>query len=150
MPTRVAIDACIALKWEFRDEDQGHAEAALGLLSGAIGGSIELVAPVLWLYEVVNALRSAAASSRMSPEDALRDLHHLLASGVRLVSQHPDRFNLMLSDAIACQCSVYDFSYVDLARQLGCDFFTGDRKLYNLTREVYPFVRWIGDFGAEP
>ncbi|MCD6326174.1 type II toxin-antitoxin system VapC family toxin [bacterium] len=142
----VVIDACVALKWEFRDED--HAETALELLSGAMEGWIELFAPTLWLYEVVNVLRSAAASSRMTPGDALRDLHHLLASGVRLVPQHPDRFASILSDAIACRCSAYDFSYIDLAREFGCDFYTGDRKLYNLTYRIYPFVRWIGDFEA--
>ena len=75
MPRPIVIDACVALKWEFRDED--HTETALALLSAAMEGSIELVAPMLWVYEIANVLRSAAASSRMTLDDATSEVQIL-------------------------------------------------------------------------
>ncbi|MBN1594040.1 MAG: type II toxin-antitoxin system VapC family toxin [Candidatus Coatesbacteria bacterium] len=147
MEHAIVIDACVALKWIFRDED--HVDMAENLLSESLRGSFALFAPILWIYEITNALRSAVVQSRMTERQSELDLDQmLLHSGVHLITQHRDRFSVILRDAVASHSSIYDFSYVDLARQLECDFFTGDRRLYESNRKIYPFVRWIGDFKA--
>lgn len=32
------------------------------------------------------------------------------------------------------------------AAQLGCDFWTADRHLFNASHQTMPFVRWLGEF----
>lgn len=144
MDNVLVIDACVVLKWRFRDENE--TEESIYLLSDALNGDVEIVTPTLWIYEITNALRTAVLRRRITKTKARSDLIHFLQVGVRLISPDEGRLKLILSDAISSQCSVYDISYIDLARQLGCNFYTGDRKLYDSIYNIFPFVRWIGDY----
>jgi predicted nucleic acid-binding protein len=144
MSIPLVIDACVALKWRFRDEDE--TEIAIALLSDAMKGIIEPVAPTLWIYEITNATRTAVMRGRVKASEASDDLNHFLQAGVQLIPPDRERFPLILSDAIAWRLSVYDASYIDLARQMGCDFYTGDRRLYNSVGNTFSFIHWIGEY----
>jgi predicted nucleic acid-binding protein len=99
MSIPLVIDACVALKWRFRDEDE--TEIAIALLSDAMKGIIEPVAPTLWIYEITNATRTAVMRGRVKASEASDDLNHFLQAGVQLIPPDRERFPLILSDAIA-------------------------------------------------
>jgi predicted nucleic acid-binding protein len=147
MAIPVVIDACVALKWRFRDEHD--VENAIDLLADALNGNIDLFAPILWIYEITNALRTAVMRKRLTEVEAMRDLKYFLQIDIQLILPRRDHLNTILSDAISCQCSVYDISYIDLAYQLNCEFYTGDLKLYHAICQTFSFIHWIGDYQSQ-
>lgn len=42
--------------------------------------------------------------------------------------------------------ATYDAQYIALAEQLGCEFWTDDRRLVRQVSATLPSVRWLGDF----
>ena len=60
----VTPDSSVLLKWVLPGDDEQDADAALLLRDEAVAGSIELVVPQLWIYEVGNTL------ARRFPGDA--------------------------------------------------------------------------------
>lgn len=44
--------------------------------------------------------------------------------------------------------ATYDAHYIALAQREGCELWTADERLYNGVHAVYPFVRWIGNWGS--
>jgi predicted nucleic acid-binding protein len=40
----------------------------------------------------------------------------------------------------------YDCAYMALAEKEKCDFFTGDKRLFNSIKDYFSWVRWIGDY----
>ena len=50
----VIPDASVLLKWVLPGDDEQDGDAALSLRAEAVSGSVELVVPQLWLYEVGN------------------------------------------------------------------------------------------------
>jgi predicted nucleic acid-binding protein len=140
----VVVDASVALKWVFDDEDA--VGQAVALRNDAIDGRFELVAPSLWLYEVTNGLVSAERRGRMDVRLGRRSLGHLMALGIELVDPDPAA---TYQKAVAYGLSAYDASYVALAEATETSLWSGDRGLCNAVEEPPGLVRWIGDY-AEP
>jgi predicted nucleic acid-binding protein len=42
--------------------------------------------------------------------------------------------------------AAYDSHYLALAEMLGCELWTGDRRLYNAVKDELPWVKWLGDY----
>jgi predicted nucleic acid-binding protein len=42
--------------------------------------------------------------------------------------------------------SPYDCAYMVLAEKEKCEFFTGDKKLFNSMKNRLAWVNWIGDY----
>lgn len=143
-PVKAAvIDASVALKWVFNDEEA--VEAATTILQHIERGDLQAHVPDLFAYEVSNALWAAARQERLSLEETAEALQ-----AFRLLQfvWHP-LFALWDSAfAIATQYdrSFYDSVYVALAQHLRFPFFTGDRRLYNALRGRVEGVHWIGDY----
>ena len=88
-----------------------------------------LVAPNLLPYEVGNALRSLTLSHRIPTDLApalFEDFLNLRISYVEI------DFNRVLSLAISAKISVYDASYLFLARKLNANLLTLDKRLLKL------------------
>ena len=65
----VVIDASLALKWELNDEE--HVENALAIRdSSLLTGYPRLLAPSLFVYEVVNGLAVAGQRLKFDPRRA--------------------------------------------------------------------------------
>ncbi len=60
----VTPDASVLLKWVLPGDDDQDTDAALALRDEAVAGTVDLVVPQLWIYEVGNTL------ARRFPEDA--------------------------------------------------------------------------------
>lgn len=136
----VVVDASVALKWAFDDEDS--VEDAVALRDDALGGAFEMLAPSLWLYEVGNAIVTGVRRSRLTERMGLNLLENLVHVGVRLVDPEPsDGVRLALTYGL----SGYDASYVALALALNVPLWTGDRALRRAVDNA-KLVRWIGDY----
>jgi predicted nucleic acid-binding protein len=109
---KLVVDSSVSLKWWLDDEDFiGEARA---LLSRITGGSIELVLPELWLYEVANGVTTAARRNRISVEDGALFIEELQAIPFKLypIASH---LNMIYNNAARYKYAVYDMVYVTIA-----------------------------------
>lgn len=140
----VVVDASVSLKWALDDEES--VSQAIALRDAALDGRWRMVAPSLWVYEVMNGLLTAVRRQRLAASTGLQALGLLQAVGVRVAD--PEAKDVY---EMACQYRVaaYNAAYLALAATLRADLWTGDRRLYEAVRDSAGFVRWIGDYPLE-
>lgn len=139
--SRLVIDASVALKWFLRDEKYG--DRALGLLDRFVRGELELVAPSLMVYEVINGLVIAQRRGRIAEERVLNSISGFIDLGITFV----DIAGLEARVMHFCRVydrSAYDASYLAVAEQQSLELVTGDERLYNSTKGKVGWVKWIG------
>jgi predicted nucleic acid-binding protein len=127
------LDSSVALTWCFEDERTPATEALLKRVVEA--GAI---VPVLWPLEVLNALAMAERRKRVD-----RDTRHRLAG---LLRDLPIRVDID-SAAMACtdtaalaerhQLTLYDASYLEVARRLSLPLGTLDGALRKAAEELH-------------
>jgi predicted nucleic acid-binding protein len=103
----------------------------------------EIVAPHLLHCEIVSVICHAVNRGRITPEEGLQVLEHLLALPIRFLAPeglHISACNIAMEWG---QPAAYDAHYLALAQNLGCELWTGDRKLYQTVREKMPWVRLV-------
>jgi len=139
------VDASVALKWQFEDEEATY--GATGLLENFVDGEIQLIAPTLFSYEIVSAVNVAINRKRITDAEGYRVIKYLSSLEIELRS-----FDELIDDTfhMARQygLSPYDCAYMALAEKEKCDLFTGDRKLFNAIKSQFSWVQWIGDYSA--
>lgn len=135
------IDASVALRLVLPDPLR---EQCRSLIARLMSEGFELVAPALWAYETTSTLCKAVHLGQLTPDEGRRILDQLVELGVRLVvpdvrqNRQAFEWTLRLGRAAA-----YDSYYLALAKALGCDFWTADRRLFNAVDA--PWVRWPSD-----
>jgi predicted nucleic acid-binding protein len=139
---RAVIDASVVLKWYLSDE--GHGEEALDLLKRYISDDLEIVAPALLEYEVINGLMVARKRGRIREEVILSAIEGFVNLGLRFVglSGHHPRIVYYCK---AFNRSAYDASYLALAEAQQVPFITADENLYNAVKKDLDWVKWIGE-----
>jgi len=142
----VVIDASVALKWVFRDEE--GVEQASQLLADSVAGRLNLHAPDLLGYEWGNGLWAALRQQRILWEEASTAMSVFQTLNIHF---HPfvEVKDRALQLAHRYQRSYYDSAYLALAQQLGVWCLTGDRRLYNALSQQLYWIRWIGDYRLE-
>jgi len=137
------IDASVANKWYLRDEDLlAQADA---IRSAVEGLSVLGVCPHVARHEVANTMAVACRGGRTSRKQAMAYISEFLATGL---SNDGDAYWLVTAAAaIAAELPVFinDAVYIALAENLGYEFVTDDRKLFDKVADRFPFVRWLGD-----
>jgi len=120
------LDASVALSWCFDDEVSTYAELVLDLLADGA----EARAPTIWPLEVSNSMLSAQRRKRISEAESVSWLRRIGA--LRIVISAPSNLG-EIGDlfAIASQfgLSIYDATYLELARRFDLPLATIDRKL---------------------
>ena len=140
--TKLVIDASVVLKWFLRDEKYG--ERALDLLDRFVRGELDLAAPSLMVYEVINGLVIARRKGRIAEEKVLSSISGFLNLGITFV----DVAGLEARVLHFCRVydrSAYDASYLAVAEQESIALITGDERLYNSTNGKAEWVKWIGE-----
>lgn len=129
----VILDASVILKWFMTEEES---EIALGFRDRHAIGEEHVIVPSLLFYEVANVLRYNTSL----PDEELINLFEILKD-LELSAMNPSLPELEETMLYARQknISVYDASYVILAKRLGCDLITADKRLADHINE--PFVR---------
>lgn len=140
----ICVDASVAAKWLFTTGVR--APEALALLTDCVQRREAIVAPPLLSFEVTNVVRQRMVREGLPLVDADRLLTQFL--GVALTFISPPGVHqqaLALADAHGLPAA-YDAHYLALAQQLGCDFWTDDRRLLRLVSGALPFVRALDTY----
>jgi predicted nucleic acid-binding protein len=116
----------------------------LGLLEKYISDKLDILAPSLLDYEVVNGLVIASRRGRIEEEQLLTAVDGFVGLGIKLKNLS------MFSPQLLYYCkvynrSVYDASYLALAEDEGIPFITLDQGIYNAVRKNLQWVKWLGD-----
>lgn len=138
----VVTDASVILKWYLADEEYG--QKALSLLEKYVSKELDIIAPSLVEYEVINGLIIAQKRGRIEEEKILKAI-----DGFRnLEIKQRNLFNLYPKVLHYCRtynCSAYDASYLAVANEEGITLITADEGLYNMVKKDLKWVKWLGD-----
>lgn len=135
------LDASVALKWQFEDEDV--ISEATALLEDFVEEKIELISLTLLPYEILSAINVAISRKRIEEEAGYRAINYIMDLGIELRG-FDDLLGPSFYLARRYGLSPYDCAYIALAEKEKCDFFTADKKLFNSIKNYLPWVKWIG------
>jgi len=140
---RIVIDASVALKWFLADEEYG--QKALDILDKYVSKEIDILAPSLLEYELINGLLIAKKRGRIKEEKIL-----MAADGFTSLELNLRNISFFYPKVIE-YCSqfnrsAYDSSYLALADDERAPFITADRGLYTAVKKDLKWVEWLGDF----
>ena len=121
------LDASVVACWAFEDEDHPVARQALDLIR-----TEEARVPSLWWFEVRNALIVNERRGRLREADTAAILRGLSRLRVTM-DQSPDEADV-LALARRHRLSVYDASYLELARRAAIPLATLDSQLARAAR----------------
>jgi predicted nucleic acid-binding protein len=144
LPSRVVIDANIAINWLLGDLDFHKQSQAL--LSDCAENSAPLIVPPTFHTEVDSAIRRIVHLGKLSIEDgeaaySLFDRLPVTAVMNAAIRRRAREIATQLN-----QPRVYDSTYTALAEAMDCEFWTADRRFVNAAQRLFPFVRFIGDY----
>jgi predicted nucleic acid-binding protein len=118
----VTPDASVILKWILPGDNEQDTDAALALRDEAVAGTLDLVAPQLWIYEVGNTL------ARRFPDDAGELLASLADFGLTEARLDARWRMRAVSLAVTYGVAFYDAAYHAVALRLGGVFVTADER----------------------
>lgn len=140
MAGQVCVDASVVLMLLLPDDLTPHAET---LWRRWVRESIEPVTAPLFFAEVTSVLRERVYHGRLEPEEGDAAFASFMDLPVRSVQPNglqPQAWSLARKYN---RPKAYDTQYLAVAAELGCDLWTGDRRLVNSINA--PWVRWLGD-----
>ncbi len=122
-----------------------YSDAAARMFRLWLGEGREVVAPALWLYEAVSALRKMASATDLTVKERDEVLDMLLLLPVRTVQLDAGLHRQSLAWAERLDSPVaYDSAFVALAERLGADLWTADRRLARRLRDTGGVdVHWL-------
>ena len=131
---QIVADASFCGAWVLADESSGAAES---LLARIISGSVQLVVPALWHYEMLNLLRSAVRRKRLATEDLDLTVESLERVPMTLedLPGAPARRRI-LHLAMQFDLSSYDAAYLELADRFKISLQTNDAKLAAAAKQL--------------
>ena len=131
---QIVADASFCGAWVLADESSGAAES---LLARIISGSVQLVVPALWHYEMLNLLRSAVRRKRLAKEDLDLTVESLERVPMTLedLPGAPARRRI-LHLAMQFDLSSYDAAYLELADRFKIALQTNDAKLAAAAKQL--------------
>jgi len=125
----IVVDCSVAASWILPDEYSGAAENLLGRL---LQRKPRLVVPELWIYEVLNVLRSAVRRKRLTAAGARRAVTFLNRIPLERVPLKQGLDTLVFERALEHNLSACDAAYVVLAETRGATLCTADKALLDL------------------
>ena len=126
---KVVVDASVVVKWLLEGEHSGKAL----LTSNKFVRAVELLSPSLMPYEVLNALRY---SNLYSEEELIGAAESLEKYGIELWDLRGRYCEEVVRTAVALDITLYDASYVALAKLAGAKLVTADQEVVNKARRV--------------
>jgi predicted nucleic acid-binding protein len=139
---RIVLDASVILKWYLLDEE--HGEKALEFLNRFVSDDLEIIAPALLEYEVINGLVAARKRGRLQEDLIVSAVEGFMNLGLRMVGLS-GLYSRVIHFCKAYNRSAYDASYLALAESEKISFITADETLYNSVKKDLNWVKWLGD-----
>jgi predicted nucleic acid-binding protein len=139
----LVIDASVALKWFLPDERYGA--IALDILDKFVSKEIEIFAPSLLEYEVLNGLLIAARRGRIPKKTVL-----IAAEGLMDLDIEVDGISSFFPEALhfskSHNLTAYDASYLAVASARKTELVTADENLYNKVKRDLQWIKHLGEF----
>lgn len=139
---RIVIDASVTLKWYLDDEE--HSQKALTILAKYISDEVDIVAPSLLEYEVINGLIIAQKRGRVKEDAILAAFDGFRDLGIKL-KNISHLYQKVFNYCETYNRSAYDASYLATADEEGISFVTSDKSLYDTVKKDLTWVKWLGD-----
>lgn len=140
MISQVCIDASLALKLVLAETDSDRVQAQW---QRWIEEGTELVAPTLFVFESISAIRLNETRKLITAEAAdlafrefleqIQEVHLMLPNDL-----HSRAWELAKR---LKQSQVYDAYYLALAESLDCEFWTADDRLYGIAHRAFSWVK---------
>lgn len=147
----VVVDASVAVKWVLNEEFTSKSRE---LLTDTLRERIPIIVPPHLRSEVANALyrrtRRRSKETRITEALAESALTEFLRFPIQVLGPtelYRCSFELAKAHSLA---SIYDALYVTLADMVQAHLWTDDRELLGDLGSSAPWVRWIGDYPADP
>lgn len=142
MTSLLVVDASLAAKWALPEP---YTEQAFELAGRWANEGTTLIAPSLILAEISNAIYKRVRRRELDLKTAQQAIRVVLEFGIEIREEAGLQEHILaLADELKMP-TTYDAHYLALAEKYGCDFWTGDGRLYNLTKAKLPWVRWVGE-----
>ena len=139
---RIVIDASVILKWFLSDEE--YSQSALALLDKYVSFELEIVAPSLLEYEVLNGLQIARKRGRIPQDNTIMAVEGFL--GLEIEKKDISSFySWIMHFSEAYNLTVYDASYLAVADEEGIELVTADESLYDRVKTNLKWIKWLGD-----
>jgi predicted nucleic acid-binding protein len=145
MSNVVVVDASLALKWVLAEPDSN---TAVILLNKWTDKGISVIAPALFTYEVTNILYRQVVAGKLTYEEAKQGLIDLFSIGVLLKFSLYEDISIQAME-FAHQLKLpatYDAHYLALALDENCECWTADKRLWNIVKGKFSWVRWFSDY----
>jgi predicted nucleic acid-binding protein len=141
--SQVCVDANLVLKLVLVEEDSPLVHELWGRW---IDEGVEVVAPPLLSFEGASVIRSKVHRGLVPPDEGELMFEAFQAQGVKLL--YPDGLHRTAWELAKRfdRPAAYDSHYLALAEMLGCELWTGDRRLYNVVKDELPWVKWLGGY----
>lgn len=138
----IVVDASVIVKWFVVEQLR---EKALGIRDDFIEGRIRLNAPALMLFEVLNATKHG---HRDIDSRALGEISESLGLyGIKLYNLEGEYAKETVQAALDNSLTIYDASYIALAKYLQTTVYTSDSNLIRSVRDNYRiYVRSLEDY----
>ena len=133
----LVLDASTAVKAVLPNPLQAH---CLALVQTFV--DVQPAAPALWVYETTSAIAKTFHFGEITEKEAIRALEKLNTLGVRLFDADAEQ-NLAAFEWTRRlkRASAYDSYYLVLAQTLECEFWTGDKRLFNALQDAH--LGWV-------
>lgn len=145
MRNAIIVDASVVLKWVI---DEDNSDKATALLSRWFIEGTVILAPVLLIYEVTNAIYQHVCRGELFLDDARQTLDNALLAFLELdspVDSSLSRRAMELAQQYRLPAT-YDAHYLALAEREQCEYWTADMRLWNAVKGKLAWVRWLGDY----
>lgn len=140
---RIVIDASVVLKWYLDEKNLGT--NALKILTHYLSDEIDLFAPSLIEYEVMNGLKIAQKRGRIDKKSLQSGLEGFFNLQITLFNA--SHFPAKALDILNFfDISSYDASYLALAEIEKTPFVTADKVLYNKVQKKLKYIKWLGEY----
>jgi len=139
---QIIIDANVVVKWFIEENNSINAKI---LRSKFIDGEIELIAPSLLYFEVLNALKYSKLFTQAELNDAGESLENY---GINIITIQKEIREHMIKIAVEYDMSIYDASYLGLSIATGGTLYTADEKiLKKLPKSLKKYVKNLSQIG---
>lgn len=140
---RIVIDTSVVLKWYLVDEE--YSQKALSILDKYVSNEIDILAPSLLEYEVINGLVIAKKRGRIQEKKILTAIDGFMSLEIKLINLSL-YYPRVIHYSKIYNRSAYDASYFALADDEGISLVTADKGLYNVVKKDLKWVESLGDF----
>jgi predicted nucleic acid-binding protein len=138
----IVLDASVILKWFLIEKDR---DIALMILDKHINKINQIAIPELLFYEFGNIM---ALKTDLSENEIIEAITFLFGWDFKVISLNQQEYIEAIRLSRLYKISVYDASYVVLAKSLNTDFVTADEKLAQKMKDM-PFVQTLKNYSGK-